>query len=646
MVDRLAAIFLLFLAILSSFVGPSAIPGCPTCDLLFNGTCYSHFSDLKTWHDANSSCYDWGGNLVSNYPYHFSILHDSTNSWNSQKSDRLCGYYTADGELSSIDCSRNFTYGCIRPISCNTECELFYDGRCYSGNFSVTRTHTQAADSCVESGSYLASILSPLIPQIFQALDRIYWIGLRDIFSNETFEWIDGSEVVYTNFYYNLNYTNTTSNSTNMPVTECILAGYEGSRNWTYADCDSTYSYLCSAGVITSPPYNFASSAITDSSLLLSWDEIPLIDRFAPILGYIVEYYGISSDATERKIQFESDSLNVTVDDLQSNVTYNFTIRANGVLGDGPVSDIQITTPFKELTTSIRNLTQLFVTSTTSVIQWLRPVLTPAHGSIQSYTIEVLDQDDELLIQSTSVYTSYSISDLSPYSNYSVEVYANSTAGQSPSATIQIQTLEDVPSTGPRNFTLSTLNSTALQASWSPPLISDRNGVITTYYITVTVASQEVYMTERNIQVSESVSSVELSGLEEYTRYGVVLTAATSVGKGPEINATARTDAAVPTGEVQNLTVIEVDSRGVVVSWSPPAVSLQNGEINGYRIVTRRDSTVVLNITTTSACYSISDLYPHINYSVSVSPINSEGEGPSLSIYQYTESEGKYSFDN
>ena len=70
-------------------------------------------------------------------------------------------------------------------------------------------------------------------------------------------------------------------------------------------------------------------------------------DRHAPILGYILEYNGTSSDSTERQIQLGPSSLNVSLTDLQFNVEYNFTLRANGKLGAGPVSTLQLTTPYK-----------------------------------------------------------------------------------------------------------------------------------------------------------------------------------------------------------------------------------------------------------------------------------------------------------
>ena len=77
------------------------------------------------------------------------------------------------------------------------------------------------------------------------------------------------------------------------------------------------------------------------------------------------------------------------------------------------------------------------------------------------------------------------------------------------------------------------------------------------------------------------------------------------------------------------------------MSWNSPATRLQNGEIISYRVVvTGTGSSVVLNTTTDSLCYSLSDLYPHVNYTVTVSAINSAGEGPSLSINQFTDSEG------
>ena len=68
----------------------------------------------------------------------------------------------------------------------------------------------------------------------------------------------------------------------------------------------------------------------------------------------------------------------------------------------------------------------------------------PAHGTILSYTIQVSDDTNGLLARSTSVYTSYHFPGvLSPFSNYSVEIYANTSAGRNPSAHIQIQTLQD-----------------------------------------------------------------------------------------------------------------------------------------------------------------------------------------------------------
>ena len=59
----------------------------------------------------------------------------------------------------------------------------------------------------------------------------------------------------------------------------------------------------------------------------------------------------------------------------------------------------------------------------------------------------------------------------------------------------------------------------------------------------MTAASQELDRIERSLQVSaDSSLSVVLSGLEEYTLYSVVLSAATSAGSGPETVATARTN--------------------------------------------------------------------------------------------------------
>ena len=104
-------------------------------------------------------------------------------------------------------------------------------------NFTDSRTYAEAADDCTQRGSYLASILSPFLPQLFIFPNTSYWIGLQDLHTNGTFQWIDGSSVDFLNF-----------DSTEMNRTECVVGNYEGSEYWGYADCDSTQYYFCSAG--------------------------------------------------------------------------------------------------------------------------------------------------------------------------------------------------------------------------------------------------------------------------------------------------------------------------------------------------------------------------------------------------------------
>ena len=94
-------------------VEPSTIPGCPTCDLIYNDNCYEHFSEQKSWYDANSSCSDWGGNLASSYDLYFlPIFHNSMNSWTDNYTDDGCVYFTKDGETANTSCNDELTYGC------------------------------------------------------------------------------------------------------------------------------------------------------------------------------------------------------------------------------------------------------------------------------------------------------------------------------------------------------------------------------------------------------------------------------------------------------------------------------------------------------------------------------------------------------
>ena len=90
------------------------------------------------------------------------------------------------------------------------------------------------------------------------------------------------------------------------------------------------------------------------------------------------------------------------------------------------------------------------------------------------------------------------------------------------------------PSGAPENVSAFQTGARRMLVTWKPVPLCDQNGIITGY----TVYYQAVQGnfendTEQSLRVNASVTTVEVSQLEEYVTYNVSVSAHTSAGEGP-----------------------------------------------------------------------------------------------------------------
>ena len=78
-----------------------------------------------------------------------------------------------------------------------------------------------------------------------------------------------------------------------------------------------------------------------------------------------------------------------------------------------------------------------------------------------------------------------------------------------------------VPSTPPINFTVNSLNSTAIQAEWNPPELIDQNGVLTSYQVGYNGSVLDT--TERSLNLSINMMSVILTQLLPNVYYCIMI---------------------------------------------------------------------------------------------------------------------------
>lgn len=86
-----------------------------------------------------------------------------------------------------------------------------------------------------------------------------------------------------------------------------------------------------------------------------------------------------------------------------------------------------------------------------------------------------------------------------------------------------------VPSGSPLNMLVVERSPSSLTLAWEEPSSELRNGVITSYFITLTELPDLVHVAN----ITSSTAGVEISGLSPHTDYVLQVAASTSIGTGP-----------------------------------------------------------------------------------------------------------------
>ena len=85
----------------------------------------------------------------------------------------------------------------------------------------------------------------------------------------------------------------------------------------------------------------------------------------------------------------------------------------------------------------------------------------------------------------------------------------------------------------------------------------------------------------------------------------------------------------VPNGSPQNITATEISSRSATLTWSPPLLEDQNGNITAYFInATVVGSGEMFQLVSQSTILEIDTLIPYTTYSILIAASTSVGSGP------------------
>ncbi|KAB1279870.1 Receptor-type tyrosine-protein phosphatase delta [Camelus dromedarius] len=205
----------------------------------------------------------------------------------------------------------------------------------------------------------------------------------------------------------------------------------------------------------------------------------------------------------------------------------------------------------------------------TALIQWHPPVDT--FGPLQGYRLKFGRKDMEPLttLEFSEKEDHFTATDIHKGASYIFRLSARNKVGFGEEMVKEISVPEEVPTGFPQNLHSEGTTSTSVQLSWQPPVLAERNGIITKYTLLYRDINIPLLPMEQFIVPADT--TMTLSGLKPDTTYDVKVRAHTSKGPGPYSPSvqfrTLPVDQAV---FAKNFHVKAVMKTSVLLSWEIP----------------------------------------------------------------------------
>jgi receptor-type tyrosine-protein phosphatase Q len=364
--------------------------------------------------------------------------------------------------------------------------------------------------------------------------------------------------------------------------------------------------------VPSSPPVGLSVIPLTPQDLLVSWQAPPRELQNGLIRSYTIQLLTVATGILTLR---NSSSLNVTIKSLHPHYEYEISVAASTV-GLGPYStEITVIMPESE-PSGPPTITATKASSDSIYLRWSPPPLEDQNGIITGYVIDSLSNRKNI---SVSVNLTEHILEAFPYTGYQLRVAALNSIGQGPfSGVVNVETLQDAPSHTPISLRGVVFNSSSIELEWEPPPPQHQNGEIVSYTLLCSEIDSDGMVTKH----ISTTTTITITGLHPYYTYNCSV-AAVTVGQGPfsdPVSITTLEDA--PSGRPHNITVLNVTSNSIYLSWTAPDPSQQNGVIWRYLIyLTANDYSITYSTSTSSTTYNLTDLNPYTSYQVKVAAV-------------------------
>uniref|UniRef100_A0A8D0GEC5 Receptor-type tyrosine-protein phosphatase S n=1 Tax=Sphenodon punctatus TaxID=8508 RepID=A0A8D0GEC5_SPHPU len=323
--------------------------------------------------------------------------------------------------------------------------------------------------------------------------------------------------------------------------------------------------------VPSGPPRKVEVEALNSTSVKVSWRSPVPNKQHGQIRGYQVHYVRMENGEPKGQPMLKdvmlADAQDMIISGLQPETTYSLTVTAYTTKGDGARSKPKLVST----TGAVPGKPRLVISHTqmnTALIQWHPPVDT--FGPLQGYRLRFgrKDMDTFTTLEFSEKEDHFTATDIHKGASYVFRLSARNKVGFGEEMIKEISVQEEVPNGFPQNLHSESIFSTSVQLTWQPPVLAERNGIITKYTLLYRDINVAHHPTE--VPVVPADTTMTLSGLKPDTTYDVKVRAHTSKGPGPYSPSVQFRTLPVDQVFAKNFHVKAVMKTSVLLSWEIP----------------------------------------------------------------------------
>ncbi|XP_030362261.1 protein sidekick-2 isoform X1 [Strigops habroptila] len=411
---------------------------------------------------------------------------------------------------------------------------------------------------------------------------------------------------------------------------------------------------------VPGPPVGILFPEVRTTLVRLIWQ--PPAEPNGIILAYQVTHHLNTTAVNAATVDvLEPSARQYTATGLQPEATYLFRIAAQTRKGWGEAAEALVVTTEKRDRPQPpgKPLAQQEEVRARSVLLFWQPG-SDGLSPVRYYTVQSRElPDGEWALHPASVShnaTAFVVDRLKPFTSYKFRVKATNDIGDSEYSeeSESLTTLQAAPEEAPTILSVTPHTTTSVLIRWQPPAEDKINGILLGFLLRY---RELVYDSLRGVtlrgignpgatwaqltpvyavhNLSEvSLTQYELDNLSKHRRYEIRMSVYNAVGEGPPSPPQeVFVGEAVPTGAPRNVAVQAATATQLDVTWEPPPVESQNGDIQGYKIhfweaQRQNGSERVKTLFLPESGVKLKNLTGYTSYWVSVAAFNAAGDGP------------------